>query len=436
MEKYEWLVFTCRACRRVIKLAPAMAGKSVICPHCRTKITVPRDAPVIEESAAPSQIPAARTDEGLMSQLRGPGKEDWEVSRRPTGGDLEFRERLHATTAPEMQPDPDKAMRRVYMRRRQHEQTHKDFDDPEETIRRRRHRKLKNKGAAFNQTFVRGLVASVIVLAIAASWLGWKAYMDNKTARAAKASEGEKAVQEAKAAQNPPGGTELEVRSFSDYGPTLVTAVRKFVSAPTIEELLPLVRDRERVEPKIRAYYTAERPWKPIEVNNKFEPSEMFTVDGDFIVLRLVLANYAEMPISFERKGDTFLADWESFTGYGEMSWDEFQEKRPVQPVLMRVVVEKSINTDYWNEAFTDHTTHHCYLLRDLTNDHHISGYTRKDTPPDVQIRRWLKPLPEPASLQRALAVVRLRYPANSKGAHQVEIVEFLENGWVFRPDN
>ena len=433
MEKYEWLVFTCRACRRVIKLAPAMAGKHVICPHCRTKVTVPRDAPVIEEAPVQSQIPAARTDDGMMTQLRGTGREGWEVGRRPTGGDVEFRERLHATTEPEMQPDPDKAMKRVNMRRRKHERIHKDFDDPEEEVRRKRHRKLKNKGAAFNQTFVRMLVAFVIVLTIFASYLGWKEWHKPKPKPVHKPSH----VQDTPAEPAPsPGGPKLETRSFADYGPALATAVKKFVSAPTIEEMIPLVRDRQRVEPKIRAYYTAERPWKPIEINNKFEPSDMFTVDGDFIVLQLVLANFDEMPISFERKGDTFLADWESFTGYGEMSWDEFQAKRPVQPVLMRVIVEKSRSTDYWNEAFTDHTTHHCYRLRDLSDDHHLSGYTRQDSPADLKLRQFLTPLPPPATLHRALAVVRLRYPQNSKGAHQVEIVEFLENGWVFRPEN
>ena len=121
MEKYEWLVFTCRACRRVIKLAPAMAGKHVVCPHCRTKVTVPKDAPVIEEAPVQSHIPAARNDDGMMSQLRGTGREPWEVGGRATGGDVEFRERLHTTSAPEMQPDPDKAMRRVNMRRKKHE---------------------------------------------------------------------------------------------------------------------------------------------------------------------------------------------------------------------------------------------------------------------------------------------------------------------------
>ncbi len=433
MEKYEWLVFTCRACRRVIKLAPAMAGKHVVCPHCRTKVTVPKDAAIIEEAPAQSQIPAARTDDGMMSQLRGTGREAWEVGGRVTGGDVEFRERLHTTSAPEMQPDPDKAMRRVNMRRKKHESLHKDFDDPEESLRRKRHRKTKNKGAAFNQTFVRMLVFFVIVLAITAGWLGWKEWHKPKPQQVHKPTHVQNAPEEP--AQSP-GGTKLDMRSFAEYGPALVATVRKFVSAPTIEDLLPLVRDRQRVEAKVRAYYTTERPWKPLEINNRFEPSDQFTVDGDFIVLQLVLANFDEMPISLERKGDTFLVDWESFTGYGEMSWDEFQAKRPVLPVVMRVVVERSRNTDYWNEAFTDHTTHTCYLLRDLKNEHHLSGYALQTSPVDSKLRQYLTPLPPPASLQRTLAVLRLRYPPNSKGAHQVEIVEFLENGWVFRPEN
>ena len=409
-----------------------MAGKHVVCPHCRTKVTVPKDAPVIEEDPNPSHIPAVRTSDDLMSNLRGTGRETWEIGGKPIGGDLEFRERLHNTLEPDMQPDPEKAMKRVNMRRRKHERLHKDFDDPEE-MRRKRHRKVRSNGEAFNRTFVRGLVAAVIIFAVAAAWLGWKEWRKPKPQSNYKPA----LVQTTPVALDQGSdGPKLETRSFAEYGPALITAVRKFVSAPTIEEMIPLVRDRQRVEPKIRAYYTAERPWKPVEINNKFDPSDLFTVDGDFIVLQLVMANFDELPISFERKGDTFVADWESFTGYGEMPWDEFQAKRPVQPVLMRVVVEKSINTDYWNEAFPDHTTHNCYRLRDLKDDHHLSGYTVKDTPPDVKLRQYLKPLPQPASLHRTLAVVRLRYPQNSKGAHQVEIVEFLENGWVFRPNN
>ena len=222
---------------------------------------------------------------------------------------------------------------------------------------------------------------------------------------------------------------------MADYGPELRETLRKFVSAPTIDEMLPLVRDRERVEPKIRAYYTPEKPWKPLEINNTFEPGDQFTVDGDFIVLQLVLANFDQLPISLEHRGDKFLVDWESFTGWGEMSWAELTEKRPHLPVVMRVVIEKSRNTDYFNDAFSNPQTHNCYLVRDFASQHILSGYTVKDSPPDVKIRQYLQRLPEPAEMLRTLAVVRLRYPQDAKGPQQVEIVEFLENGWVVRPD-
>ena len=113
MDFHEWLVFTCRACRGVIKLSPGMTAKQVICPRCRTKVSVPKDAAIVQEEMKPSQLPAARGNDEMMSQLRGPGREEWEVGNRPIGGDLEFRERLHATSEEDLQPDPDKALRRV-----------------------------------------------------------------------------------------------------------------------------------------------------------------------------------------------------------------------------------------------------------------------------------------------------------------------------------
>lgn len=436
MDQYEWLVFSCRACRGIIKLPPAMAGKHVICPRCRTKVSVPKDAAVITEEATHHPIPAARSNDDLMSQLRGPGREEWEVGKRPIGGDLEFRERLHTTDALDRQRNaPDQPpVHRVNLRRRKHERVHKDFDDPEHASRRRgsRRRARGSRGAAFGRKFVRGLIAAVIVLAGIAAWLGWREFQKPKPDPVHKPQ----FVQaEPVTLEQGPDGPKLESRSFAEYGDALRDAVRRFVSSPTVDAMLPLVRDRERVEPKIRAYYHADNPWHPIEINNKFEPGDHFTADGEFIIIQLVLANFDEIPISFERKGDTFLVDWESFVGYGDLSWDDLTEKRPRQPVVMRVVIEKSLTTDYFNGVFSDPEAHHCYLLRDLSSQHILSGYAATGSPADNKIRQYLQRLPPPAEKLRALAVVRLRYPANADNPRQVEITEFLENGWVFRSD-
>jgi hypothetical protein len=270
-------------------------------------VTVPNDAVVIKEDAIHSQIPASRSSDNLVSQLRGTAREEWEVGNRPTGGDLAFRERLHDTTAPELQPDApgQPRVRKVNLKRRKTERTNPDFDDPDHSARRRStRRKSHSYSRIFRRKLVRMLIAAVILLTLVAGWLAWNQYHQPTPQPSAKPE----FVQLAPASANAPDGKrKLETRSMAEYGPALRETVQRFVSAATVDEILPLVRDRARVEPKIRAYYTPQRPWKPLEINNKFEPSDEFTVDGDFIVLQLVLANFDELPISLERRGDCFL---------------------------------------------------------------------------------------------------------------------------------
>lgn len=412
-----------------------MAGNNVVCPHCRTKVAVPKDAAVIEEAHSQNQIPASRTKEDASAALRGKGREGWEVGNKPIGGDLAFREKLNSTTLPELRPGVvGTELRRANFKRRRHDELHRDFDDPEAPQRRRR-RKERTRHLSFADTFVRGLVIAVILMTGVAGWMGWKLYKERHAER--------KPVRPTMVQSSPdeeapgPDGPRLERRSPAEYGPALRDVVARFTSAKTVDEILPLVRDRERLEPKIRAYYSGENPWKPIEIRNNQAVDEAFAVEGDFIVLTLSLANFDDQPISLERKGDSFLVDWESFTGYGEMSWQEFMEERPRTPVLMRVIIEKGPSTEYFNGPFPDASTHSCYQLRDMSAQHQISGYVLKNSALDGKIRKHLQKAPAPAvATLRTLAIVRVSYTETTDGPHQVAITDFLENGWVFRPDN
>lgn len=433
MGQNEWLVLTCRACRRLIKLPPAMAGKPIICPHCRTKITVPKDSPVIQESASQNQLPAARQHDETGTNMRGGGHEDWEVGQRPIGGELDFRSRLQTTNHPDMQPDPDKEMRRVDLRRRKMERTHPDFDDVDVARRRKRRRKSKDSGA-FGRTLTKGLITAIILLAGAAGWLGWEKWKQPKPAP----STASKMVQlNNQPAPGTDGQPKLETRPFSDYGASLATGVRKFTSSKTVDEMLPFVRDRVRVEPKIRAYYTEANPWRPIEINNAFEPNDQVALTGEFIVVTLELPNRGVLPLTMERAGNGFLADWESFTGYGEMPWADLPVKRPQEPVLMRVVIEHSARTEYRDGIFADSAKYSCFQLRDMNSQHFLSGYTAKNSDVDKKVLEALKPAGAPAGdPPPCFAVVRISYPEGSTNPKQVHINEFLEKGWVFRADN
>lgn len=429
MGQFEWLVLTCRACRRVIKLAPAMGGKHIICPHCRTKISVPKDAPLIQEEALQNHIPSQRQHDEATSSFRG--SSDWEVGRRPIGGDLEFQSRLHTTQDPDMQPGPDKDMKRVNMRRRRLDRTHPDFDDVE---RHRKHRrKVRSRGAAMADRFTKALIVGVVILLAIVGRMAWKRLNSPQT----EGTPAPKMVQ----AEPPPltpasdGRPKLETRHYADYGPALAAAVRRFVACKTAEEILPLVRDRTRVAGKITAYYNTVHTWRPMEINNKFSPDDAVAVDGDFIVVSLELPNGDSLPLTLERSGETFLADWEAFTGYGDLTWEEIRGQRPQQPVVLRAVVERGPNTEYWNDAFTNHTTHTCYLLRDAHSDNFLSGYTLKNSEVDLKLLQWIQPEPPPAKISRCYAILEVSCPPGSKDGRQVNIVRVLENGWVYRAD-
>lgn len=426
MGQYEWLVFTCRACRRVIKLAPAMAGKHVVCPHCRTKVSVPKDAPVVEEEASQSQIPVARVTED-MTNLRG--REEWEVGQREIGGELKFKDKLHATSDPEVQRDPNRRRRKVTRRTPKHDAP--DYFDS--VAGRPSGRRGKERGDAFEKTFTKGLIAAVVVLLGVAVWLGIEKW---KKPRAESARPPAAMQQETKLDPGADGQPKVEARTFLDYGPALALAVRKFCAAPSVEGLLPLLRDRARVEPKVRAFYSDKNPWRPIEINNTFEPSEPVLPDGEFAVVTLKLPNGDTQNLVVERSGESFLVDWESYTGHGDLTWAELREKRPVEPVVMRVVVDRGPATEYWNDAFTNHTTHRCYLLHDMKSEHFVSGYTGRDSPADLKLLQQLNESPVmEGNVRRSLAIVRVSYPAGSQSGQQVLIHEVLENGWVFRDD-
>jgi hypothetical protein len=454
MAQTEWIVFTCRACRGLIKLSPGLAAAgSVICPRCRTKVSVPKDASRIQEDGESGSLPPARNVEPANTTLRGPRREEWEVGNRPIGGDLEFRERLHQTTEPEFKHDPSRpTMARVNTRRRKYERTHSDFDSMPEAAadqedeaagegshgsggrrsrRRGSRRHYQNRGKEFADTFNRMLIGAVVILAAVAGWLLWD--------RLKKKDSGPPPRSYAQIKMELPqdaDGPKLEQRSMTEFGPRLAAVVRQFVSAPTVEELLPLVRDRQRVEPLLRAHYTPEHPWTPFEIRNTFEASERAGIEGNFIHLELSKLNFETVDIVLERTGESFLVDWESFTGHGELTWDAFIKTRPEKPVLMRVQIEKSRAAEYYNEDFTDKTKWNCVLLRDTSGTHLLSGYTARESPADTALKQRLYIPGVQDSIRRATAVLKLRFAPGGKSARQVEITEFVEHGWVFRPDN
>ena len=115
---------------------------------------------------------------------------------------------------------------------------------------------------------------------------------------------------------------------------------RTFLAARTIEEKMSLVRDPERVLPRMREYYS--RPGvalleKPV---GEFIASLGFEMgDREFTALTFPRHQGGVLTIALEHRFGRYRVDWESFVGYGEMSWERFVRDRPADPVEFRVYV-------------------------------------------------------------------------------------------------
>jgi hypothetical protein len=226
----------------------------------------------------------------------------------------------------------------------------------------------------------------------------------------------------------------LEVVPQETYAPELLRTIRQFLTAPDVDAALPFLRDRPRVEPAIRRFYSAEQPWKPMAPRTVAPADVPITPMGRFAVARISLEDFSNVLVAAEQTSDGFRIDWESFAAYGEIPWPDFMAKQPRQPVVMRVVIRRSPDTISYGNDFPDRTQWESYQLNDGSGGHILSGYAARNSPADVLIQQaLLVPGSGPRPSLECLAIVKLRYPENSSSPREVEIAEFIERGWILR---
>ena len=455
MDPDAWIFFHCRACRKPVRLARGMAGLEVICPLCRTKVQAPltSDATALavvmasEEAARQTVLPTTRNPElsGGVSGKAMTARADWERGGRSVGEPLALRN-LQSTEEVRQTVGGPQEMVRVDLRKLRPSPNSTDFDDPDVAERRRRMRRSPRHGRGGHVARRRLFAVSMALLGAAVvGMLAWTIMKLGGGKSAPGLPPGPQATAPALESSgmpavlaSPAAAPTLEGGDLKEHAIALSEAVQHFAASRTVDEMLKMVRDRERVEPLARRYYTPENPWQPIALRpGQGLPTALSAVQN-IIIAGVQLENFDTVPVAAELTSAGFRIDWESFVGYGEMSWDAFMRERPRQPVLMRVVVKRGPSTDFYAQDFPDDKTHQCYQISDRSADHVLSGYAPRSGAVDTMLQKALvvPGAPPPRGGLECHAVVRLRYPANSTGNRQVEITEFLEKGWVFREDD
>ena len=206
----------------------------------------------------------------------------------------------------------------------------------------------------------------------------------------------------------------------------LEQVVRQFCEATSVEEMLPVVRQPERVKPLMEAYYRAH-PMVPLgfERQGDFQGTGLGT-DTTFWRLRVEVAGGKRMVLIIEQEGeDGYRIDWETAVTYQPMEWDRYVLERPAGTVMdFRVHVMQDV---LYSHEYADSGKWRAYRLTTPAGVETLFGYAEKGGEVDRQL---MKVLDEQRGRPAAF-ILRLELPEGLASPRGVTIRKILGSGWI-----
>ncbi|MES2661153.1 MAG: hypothetical protein V4689_21205 [Verrucomicrobiota bacterium] len=217
---------------------------------------------------------------------------------------------------------------------------------------------------------------------------------------------------------------ELEAGQMVDR---IESSTQRFFRAKSIEEMLPLVRQAERVKPLMEAYYgnTSIVPRRILQTR-RLEP---LTLDHhtNFWLTAVELDDHKtrNLVVDVPDSGDP-LIDWETLVCYQPMNWDRFATERPTRTSLdFRVYLEPD---NFHSHEFADPTKWTSFRLTALGAEETVFGYAKTDE----AITRDLLELVRRNQGRPCSVILRLGIPEGLQSRSGVVIEKLVSPRWLY----
>ncbi|MEO8617692.1 MAG: hypothetical protein ABI600_21365 [Luteolibacter sp.] len=359
-----WSGFVCPDCRFVFRVPRDHDGKGIVCPSCRRILRIP----------APGDTPPA-----LIVPLR----------------------RVSAAMANDVsQPQATKRRRRG---KKVDPSENLEWESQNRNIRRGEKQQMRMMMIGGGGLFVM-LVLGVIV-----------AQHGKSNGRPPGPGGVSKQVLSSPKAAPPAAAQRSEVALASEAE----VLARKFLLATRVEEILPLVRNPGRAEPRMRQYY----PDGKIAALglSQFNSSGSPYTRGLTTSFSVTTRDQEEKAIAFFDGPQGLKIDWESWVGWSEMPWQKFLSEKPATGHVFRVTLAA---IDYYNFDFKDDGKWQSFRLESPDQEYSIYGYVEKGSLLDKQI--------QPAGDAKVVPLmVSLKFPERGTSPNQVLIERLVGEGWV-----
>lgn len=218
----------------------------------------------------------------------------------------------------------------------------------------------------------------------------------------------------------PPAVVELSDAAFLALAEPLA---EKFLSARSVEELLPLVREPERAAPRMRAHYGGDAI--DPEGLSSFNTRALVLREGPFLLVVVRTATFEEKVMAFVNTPQGLRIDWEGWVGWSAMSWEDFLAQKPTAPTLFRVVLRP---VDYYNFGFSDDTRWRSYRLDSPDGQDTLYGYVERGSLIDSSIQ-------VPPEMKMSPYSLYLRFPDDGASRNQVLIERLAAESWFIEQE-
>lgn len=207
----------------------------------------------------------------------------------------------------------------------------------------------------------------------------------------------------------------------------LDAVTREFFSATTVEAMIPLVRQPERVRPLMEHYYS-EHPLVPV-ATVRTTILQPLTLDNraNFWMKSVQLAerNTSNMIVEVLENGEPKI-DWETLVCYQPMNWDTYATTRPAGKSLdFRVYVEPD---NFFSHEFADPEKWQSLRLTALNADETLFGYV----PVGSEISNQIIELLRRNQGSRTSMVLRLNVPEGLTSRRGVVIEKLMSPRWMY----
>lgn len=372
-----WSAFVCPDCRFVFRVPRDHDGEGIVCPSCRRLLRIPVEG---EESAP------------LMAPLR-------------------------IVAFAEDDSPPTRGEKRTRSKRKKKQ---KEAETPGWEVSAGKWRASRKKGKRTLQTAA-GWTLTILAVLTAAFFLLKSKTSEEKTENVDDFDELVKVplLMPDEDLVEPIKLPKIMRRSESEFLALAQPLAEAFLSATTIDQILPLIRNGQEMKPKLLAHHPTGKITPP--GLSQFNTTGNVSYKDSFAAVSVLTPDFERKQLAFVDGPDGLKIDWESWVGWSEMPWETLSETRPTRPVLIRAMLKW---VDYYNFNFADDSKWRCYRLASPDGEHTLYGYAERNSLLDQRLR------PGEQSASVAVTVI-IRFPEDDATRDQVFIDEIVADGWV-----